>query len=159
MFDTYKAASLKSATREERRQGKDPIQYQIRDDTSIKHIPMSRFLSHDKAKADLTEYLAASTLEYNKHSSKVVITSASGHATSNSELLFEDNNHEEADTLLNHYAVLASRRNPQDAKLESSRSTKSKVKVLSYRQGHLAASLPQSRWISRQGFADAFGCH
>ena len=36
LFDTYKADSLKSATREKRRQGKDPILYQIRDDTSIK---------------------------------------------------------------------------------------------------------------------------
>ncbi len=69
VFDTYKADSLKSATREKRRRGKDPIQYQIRDDTSIKHIPMSRFLSHDKTKADLTKYLAAKTLEYNQSSS------------------------------------------------------------------------------------------
>ena len=117
VFDTYKADSLKSTTREKRRQGKDPVQYLIRDDTSIKHIPMSRFLSHDKTKADLTEYLAARMLEYNKDSSKLVITSASGHTRSNSELFFEDNNHEEADTLLIHQAVLASRRNPPDAEL------------------------------------------
>ena len=49
VFDTYKADSLKQKTREKRRQqGKDPIQYQIADDTSIKHIPMGRFLSHEK---------------------------------------------------------------------------------------------------------------
>lgn len=102
VFDTYKADSLKSTTREKRRQGKDPVQYQIRDDTSIK---------------DLTEYLAVRTLEYNKDSSKLVITSASGHTRSNNELLFEDNNHEEAETLLIHQAVLASQRNPPDAEL------------------------------------------
>ena len=28
-----------------------------------------------------------------------------------------------------------------------------------YRESHLAATLPQSRWRSRQGFADAFGYH
>jgi len=45
-----------------------PTQYQVRDDTDIKHIPnpkllpMSRFLSHDKTKADLTDCLAAKTL-------------------------------------------------------------------------------------------------
>ena len=78
---------------------------------------MSRFLSHDKTKADLTEYLAARTLEYNKHSSKVVITSASGHARSNSELFVDNDNHEKADTLLIYHAVLASRRNPHDAEL------------------------------------------
>ena len=31
VFDTYKSNSLKNATREKRRHGKDPIQYQIRD--------------------------------------------------------------------------------------------------------------------------------
>ena len=52
VFDTYKADSLKQKTREKRRQGKDPVQYQIADDTNIKHIPMGRFLSHENTKAD-----------------------------------------------------------------------------------------------------------
>ena len=78
---------------------------------------MSRFLSHDKTKADLTDYLAAKTLEYNRGSSELIITSASGHTRSNKDLLFEENNHEEADTLLIHQAVLASQRNPPDAQL------------------------------------------
>ena len=52
VFDTYRADSLKSATRDKRRQGKASIQYQVRDDTNIKHIPMSRFLSHDKTKSE-----------------------------------------------------------------------------------------------------------
>ena len=59
VFDTYRDRSLKSATRNKRRQGGAPIQYQVRDDTNIKHIPMNRFLSHDKTKAYLTKYLAA----------------------------------------------------------------------------------------------------
>ncbi|KAJ8358104.1 hypothetical protein AAFF_G00034000 [Aldrovandia affinis] len=117
VFDTYKPDSLKRITREKRRQGKDPIQYQIRDDTNIKNIPMSRLLSHDQTKADLTEYLASKTVEYSKDSPKLVIASAAGHTESNSQLHFEGNNHEEADTLLIHHAVLASRRNPSDAQL------------------------------------------
>lgn len=100
-----------------KRQGKSSIQYQVRDDTNIKHIPLSRFLSHDKTKSDLTEYLANKTLEYNKRSSKLIITSASGITRSNKDLVFEENNHEEADTLLIHQAVLASQRNPHDAQL------------------------------------------
>ena len=94
-----------------------PVQYQVRDDTNIKHIPMSRFLSHEKTKADLTSYLAAKVLEYNMGAAKLIITSASGRTRSNKDLLFEDNNHEEADTLLIHQAVLASQRNPPDAQL------------------------------------------
>ena len=117
VFDTYRDDSLKSATRDKRRQGKAPIQYQVRDDTNIKHIPMSRFLSHDKTKADLANYLAAKTLEYNDTSHKLVITSSSGHTRSNKDLLFQYNNHEEADTLLIHQAVLASQRNPTNAQL------------------------------------------
>ena len=78
---------------------------------------MSRFLSHDKTKADLTGYLAASILEYNKGSSKLIITSASRYTRSNKDLDFEENNHEEEDTLLTHQAVGASQRNPPDAQL------------------------------------------
>ena len=117
VFDTYKPDSLKRITREKRRQGKDPVQYQIRDETDIHNIPMNRFLSHDQTKAHLTEYLASKTVEYSKNSSKLVIVSAGGHTESNSFLFFEDNNHEEADTLLIHHAVLASRRNPSDAQV------------------------------------------
>ena len=73
---------------------------------------MSRFLSHDNTKADMTGYLASKTLEYNMESPKLIITSASGHTRNNKDLYFGDNNHEEADTLLIHQAVLASQRNP-----------------------------------------------
>ena len=118
VFDTYRVDYLKSATGDKRRQGKASIQYQVRvqDDPNIRHIPMSRFLSHDKTKADLTDYLAAKILEY-RGSSKLIITSASGHTRSNKDLVFEENNHEEADTLLIHQAVLASPRNSPYAQL------------------------------------------
>ena len=86
VFNTYKADSLKSTTRQKRQKGKDPVQYQVRDETSIRHITMSRFLSHEQTKADLTEYLAEQTLDYNKDSSKLVITSAAGHTRSNKDV-------------------------------------------------------------------------
>ena len=98
VFDTYKPDSLKEKTRDRRRQGKAPIQYQIADDTKIKHIPLTRFLSHEKTKSDLTDYLTKATLDYKKTSPQLVITSASGHTKSNRNLHFEDNNHEVADT-------------------------------------------------------------
>ena len=50
-FDTYKPESLKQKTRERRQQGKAPVQYKIEDDTNIKHIPLTRFLSHEKNKS------------------------------------------------------------------------------------------------------------
>ena len=61
---------------------------------------MTRFLSHEKTKADLTDYLAKATLEYQKNAPQLFITSASGHTRSNRNMHFEDNNHEEADTLM-----------------------------------------------------------
>ena len=76
---------------------------------------MSRFLYHEQTKADLTEYLAEKTLEYNKDSSKVIIVSAAGRTLSNSNLHFDDNNHEEADTLMICLAVNASQRSPSSA--------------------------------------------
>ena len=39
---------------------------------------MKLFLLHERTKADITEYLAKMILEYNKHSEKVLITSAAG---------------------------------------------------------------------------------
>ena len=116
VFDTYKPDSLKGKTRERRRQGKAPIQYQIADDTRIQHIPLTRFLSHEKTKADLTEYLAKTTLDYKKNSPQLVIISASGHTESNRNMHFENNNHEEADTLMVCLAAEASQRSP-DAQL------------------------------------------
>ncbi len=88
-----------------------------RDDTNIKHVTMRHFLSHDQTKADLTDYLAVKTLDYSKESSKLVIVSASGWTKSNSNLVFEDNNHEEADTLMIFQAVCATVRNPSNAQL------------------------------------------
>src|SRR6218665_3288441 len=98
---THRDYSLKSATRDKRRQGRAPIHYQVRDDTNIKHIPMNRFLSHEKTKADLTNYLAAKILEYNTTAQKMVITSSSGHTSSNDDLHFQDNN--QLDPLKNGY--------------------------------------------------------
>jgi len=66
VFDTYRTDSLKNRTRQKRRKGKDPMQYQVRDENSIRHITLSRFLSHDHTKANLTEYLAEKTLDYTK---------------------------------------------------------------------------------------------
>ena len=94
VFDTYRADSLKNRTRQKRRKGKDPVQYQVRDETSIRHITLSRLLSHDQTKAYLTEYLAQKILDYNKDSPKLIITSAAGHTRSNRDVgPFPDNNH------------------------------------------------------------------
>ena len=98
VFDTYKDSSLKYATRESRRQGKAPVQYKIHDDTQIKHVTMKKFLSHNKTKSDLTDYLAMKVMIYNKDSPKLIVVSASGCTRSNSNIVFENNNHKEADT-------------------------------------------------------------
>ena len=79
---------------------------------------MSRFLSHEQTKADLTEYLAEKTLDYNKDSSKLVITSAAGHTRRNKDVgPFPDNNLEEADTLMIYLGVPATERNSRDAEM------------------------------------------
>ena len=118
VFNTYKIDSMKSTTKQKRRKGKDPVQDQVRDETNIRHITMSRFLSHQQTKADLTEYLAEKTLDYNKDASKLVITSAAGHTRSNKDVgPFPDNNHEEADTLMICLKISATERNSRDAEI------------------------------------------
>jgi len=117
VFDTYKQDSLKSTTRSKRRHGKAPVQYQVKDDTSIAHITMSRFLSHEQTKADLADYLANKTLEYNHNSDKVIVVSASGCTSSNRGVQSESNNHEEADTLMIQMAIAASQQYKGDVEL------------------------------------------
>ena len=85
VFDT-KDVSLKYATREARLQGQRPVQYQIHDETRIKHITMKRVLSHDKTNADLADYLAMKVLIYNTDSPKLVITASSGYTKSNDSI-------------------------------------------------------------------------
>ena len=81
------------------------------------HLTMSRFLSNDRTKADLTDYLATKNLEFNQDSPKVIVTSASGHTRSNRDMYFDKSNHEEADTLMISHAVAAIQRNGKDAHL------------------------------------------
>ena len=92
--------SLKEKTRERRRQSKVAAQYKIEDDTNIKHIPLTRSLSHEKTKADLLVYLAKAILNCKTDSSQLFIASVSGQTRSNGDLRFETNNHEEADTIM-----------------------------------------------------------
>ena len=82
VFDAYKQDSLKSTTRSKRCHGKAPVQLQVKDDTSIEHVT-SRFLSHEQTKADLADYSANETLDYNRNSDKVIVVSASGSTSSN----------------------------------------------------------------------------
>ena len=80
VFDSYKADRLKQKTKA-KQQGKDPIQYQIADDTNIKHIPMGHFLSHKKTKANLTEYLAQAVLMNNANSQTLHLDQAAQEVT------------------------------------------------------------------------------
>ena len=68
--------------------------------------------------ANLTEYLADKTLDYNKDSPKLIITSAAGHTRSNRDVgPFPDNNHEKADRLMICLGVSATEQNPVDAQM------------------------------------------
>ncbi len=51
-------------------------------------------------KADINKYIPQAVLKNNANSQQLVITSVSGHTSSNRNKQFEDNNHEEADTLM-----------------------------------------------------------
>ncbi len=65
VFDIYKTNSLKNRTRQKRRNVNDPVEYQVRDETSI---TPGRFLSHNQTKSDLTEYLTEKIMDFNKDS-------------------------------------------------------------------------------------------
>ena len=117
-FDTYKEDSLKNKTRQRRQKEKAPVLYQVKDETSIRHITLTKFLSHNQTKSQLTEYLANKILVYNKDSPKLVLTSAAGKTRSNRDIgHLPDNNHEEADTLMICLGVSATERNSVDSQM------------------------------------------
>ena len=65
------------------------------------------------AQFDLTEYLAEAVLKSNANSQKLVITSTSHqHTRSKRSIQFEENNHEEADTVMICLAASASQKCP-----------------------------------------------
>lgn len=113
MFGTYKEDSIKQTTREKRQWGKDTIQYQVKNETGTKHIPLSRFLSHNQTKTNFTVYLAAKTLEYNMNS----ITPVAECTRSNTDMHFDDSNHEEADIFMIHQGVPTAQRSTRNDKL------------------------------------------
>ena len=117
VLDTYKDDSLKNTTREKRQQGRAPVQYEVSDDTKLRHIPMKQFLSHNQTKADLTIYLANKIISYSEHLSKLIIVSAGGQTRSNGHIIFDENNHDEADTLMINQALLVAQRSPPDCQL------------------------------------------
>ena len=63
VFDTHKTESLKQKTRQKQQHGKDPIHYEIADNTRINLSQIARSLSPEKTKADLTVYLAGAVLK------------------------------------------------------------------------------------------------
>ena len=84
IFDRYDIdMSLKAATRERRLVGADSITYQITDKTSIKAIPMKKFLSHTKTKDRLCEYLAHKAMARYANSGKVFVVAYKSTAMSN----------------------------------------------------------------------------
>ena len=93
--DTYdNIDSLRNTTRQKRWKWNNHVQYQVLDETCIRNIPLNRVLSIYQTKTNLTEYLAQKT-EYNKHSSKLVMTAAAGYIRSIRDLgYFPYNNNE-----------------------------------------------------------------
>ena len=65
VFDRYDVElSLKSATRIQRQGGQDPVYYRITESTHMGKVPMKKLLTHNKAKMELSEYLAGKALDH-----------------------------------------------------------------------------------------------
>ena len=102
VFDRYDIdISLKTATRNRWLGETDKISYQVTDTTSIKSIPMKKFLSHGKTKDRLCVFLSHKAYAKYGESSKVFVVSFRNDILSN-RLGFEhlSSSHEEADTKL-----------------------------------------------------------
>ena len=102
VFDSYDIdMSLKTATRNRRLGETDKISYQVTDTTSIKSIPMKKFLSHVKTKDRLCVFLSHKAHAKYADSSKVFVVSFRNNILSNrSGFEHLSSSHEEADTKL-----------------------------------------------------------
>ena len=107
VFGTYKDGSLKQNTRTIRKGGQKPINFRIEDKTNIQKISMTKFLSSERTKQSLTEYLTKKAIDhFEKKPSLKFLVSANGEAVGNIDC-YRSNNHEEGDTLLVWHAILA----------------------------------------------------
>ena len=88
VFDTYKTESPKQETRQKRQHGKDPIHYEIADDTRINLTPMAYFLSPEKQRPISLITLLRLYLKLNANSQKLFIISALGCTKSDHDIQF-----------------------------------------------------------------------
>lgn len=97
---------MKQQTRN-KRTGKAPIEYIVKNNTNLKYTSIKDFLSHIKTKAQLTKYLSFYLLrEYTEKSLLVTYDQITeGNVVVPEQL--KSHSHEEADTLLILHAVLA----------------------------------------------------
>ncbi|CAH3139226.1 unnamed protein product [Porites lobata] len=106
IFDRYDVPlSLKTATREFRQRGLEPISYKITDTTQISNepflmqVPMKRLLAHVSTKDELTQYLASKTLEKGRQNGlHVVVAWSSKCRATHQDMAYLDSDQEEADT-------------------------------------------------------------
>ncbi|CAG9761624.1 unnamed protein product [Ceutorhynchus assimilis] len=109
IFDTYKENSLKHITRTKRTKKYSGACYHVSDGSIIQNITLKDFLSNIKTKMELTEYLAKKVLGCGNF--KHVVVSYNNNTISNMPLdNLEDNNHEEADTILILHGVRVTQR-------------------------------------------------
>ena len=112
VFDTYNENSLKKATRSRRRGDQASTLYRVEDNTNIQHVSMSKFLSNDVTKQNLTIYLAERAVaHFSSFQELSYLVSANGSMVGNIPWP-NHNNHEKADTLLVWHAIHASTYNP-----------------------------------------------
>lgn len=115
IFDTYKEDSLKNSTRSKRSQKYSGASYHVSDGSLLKNISLKEFLSNIKTKKELTEYLAKKVRNCEKF--KHVI-SYNNKTISNIPLSnIENNNHEEADTILILHAIRVTQQYGKDIQI------------------------------------------
>ncbi|CAH0384973.1 unnamed protein product [Bemisia tabaci] len=112
VFDTYFSDSLKKDARENRSQGKDPVQYRISAEMKVGSISMARLLAHEKTKDEITAFLAEKILKITSEAKKKFIVSWRDKAQSSEDLADVSSlctTQEEADTkIILHAVYLAS---------------------------------------------------
>ena len=118
VFDNYHNNSLKSATRQKRQKNKKITEFVKQDDTCLRKVKLSGFLSHIDTKKTLTTYLTEKAITYLETCNVQYVVSFDNKTVSNiARVTLDINKQEEADTLLISHAVDADKRHDGQAEL------------------------------------------
>jgi len=108
VFDTYKNKSLKNMTRKIRKKDRKSAAYRVTSSSNLSKTPLKKLLLNDESKGYLATFLAEEVSKFFLSSGKKYMVSYDNKTVGNLGY-FDNNNHEEADSMIIYHTIDASK--------------------------------------------------